>query len=123
MYHLIVDLSECGGHLVGERAGDDHDVRLARGRTEDDADAILVVAGSSLIENKKFSKTKNFQITKQTNKKKGDRHTMCIISTAQQARPKVMGQNDERRAQLTMVSRVVVRNSFFFFFERPLLSR
>lgn len=47
--HLIVDLAEGGGHLVGERAGDDHDVGLARGGAEDDAQAVLVVAGGGEV--------------------------------------------------------------------------
>jgi len=42
--HLVVDLSESGSHLVGECAGYDHDVRLARAGAEDYAQAILVVA-------------------------------------------------------------------------------
>jgi len=42
--HLVVDLPQRGGHFVGERAGDDHDVGLARGGAEDDAQAVLVVA-------------------------------------------------------------------------------
>lgn len=42
--HLIVNLPQRGGHLVGEGAGDDHDVGLTGGGTENDAHAILVVA-------------------------------------------------------------------------------
>ena len=42
--HLVVDLAQGGRHLVGQRAGDDHHVRLARRRAEDDAQAVLVVA-------------------------------------------------------------------------------
>ena len=34
----------------------------------------------------------------------------CIISTAQQARPKVMGQSDPVRVQLMTLSAVVVTN-------------
>lgn len=41
--HLIVDLAEGGGHLVGQGAGDNHDVRLTRGGTENDSQTILVV--------------------------------------------------------------------------------
>ena len=41
--HLVVNLAEGGRHLVGEGAGHDHDVRLPRGRAEDDAHAVLVV--------------------------------------------------------------------------------
>ena len=43
--HLIVDLAEGGRHLVGEGAGDNHDVGLTGRGSEDDAEAILVVAG------------------------------------------------------------------------------
>lgn len=42
--HLVVDLAQGGGHLVGQGARDDHDVRLPRRGAEDDADAVLVVA-------------------------------------------------------------------------------
>ncbi len=42
--HLVVDLAQDGRHLVCERPGDDHDVRLAGRRAEDDAEAVLVVA-------------------------------------------------------------------------------
>ena len=42
--HLVVDLAQGGRHLVGEGAGDDHDVRLARRGAEDDAQPVLVVA-------------------------------------------------------------------------------
>jgi hypothetical protein len=43
--HLIVDLAEGGRHLVGEGAGDNHDVGLARRGTENDSHAILIVTG------------------------------------------------------------------------------
>lgn len=42
--HLVVDLSESGCHLIGECAGYDHDVGLARAGAEDYAQAVLVVA-------------------------------------------------------------------------------
>ena len=42
--HLIVHLSQGGGHLVGERAGHDHHIRLPRAGPEDDAEAVLIVA-------------------------------------------------------------------------------
>mmetsp|Transcript_19324 Transcript_19324/g.76950 ORF Transcript_19324/g.76950 Transcript_19324/m.76950 type:complete len:263 (-) Transcript_19324:36-824(-) len=41
--HLVVDLAERGRHLVGERAGDDHDVGLPRRRAEHHAEALHVV--------------------------------------------------------------------------------
>ncbi|RUP45538.1 hypothetical protein BC936DRAFT_148044 [Jimgerdemannia flammicorona] len=44
LWHLVVNLAERWGHLVGEGAGDDHDVGLAWGGAEDDAKTILVVA-------------------------------------------------------------------------------
>ena len=43
--HLIVDLAKGGRHLVGEGAGDNHDVGLARRGTENDSHAILIVTG------------------------------------------------------------------------------
>lgn len=42
--HLVVDLAQGGSHFVGQGARDDHDVGLARGGAEDDAQAVLVVA-------------------------------------------------------------------------------
>ena len=47
--HLIVHLPQGGGHLIRERARNDHDVRLARGGAEDYAEAILVVAGGGEV--------------------------------------------------------------------------
>src|SRR6185312_11237270 len=45
--HLVIDLAECRRHLVGERAGDDHHVRLAWARSEHDAEAVEVIARSA----------------------------------------------------------------------------
>lgn len=42
--HLIVDLAQGGGHLVGKGAGNDHDVGLTGGSTENDSETILVVS-------------------------------------------------------------------------------
>ena len=43
--HLVVEAPDRRGHLVGDRAGDDHEVGLARARSErDDAEADEVVA-------------------------------------------------------------------------------
>lgn len=42
--HLIVDLTQGWCHLVGQGAGYDHDVGLTRRGTENDTQAILVVA-------------------------------------------------------------------------------
>ena len=42
--HLVVDLSQRGRHLVGQRARHNHAVRLARRGAEDDAEAVKVVA-------------------------------------------------------------------------------
>ncbi|KAL3952955.1 hypothetical protein ACCO45_012898 [Purpureocillium lilacinum] len=78
--HLIVDLAQGGGHLVGEGAGDDHDVRLAG-------------EARKMIPRRSWSY-------------RGVER--CIISTAQQARPKVMGQREDWRAQLAMTSREVL---------------
>jgi len=43
--HLVVHLTQRGRHLVRKRAGHDHNVGLARRGAENDAHAILVVAG------------------------------------------------------------------------------
>lgn len=42
--HLIVDLAQRGSHLVGEGAGDNHDVGLTGGGSENNAQAILIVS-------------------------------------------------------------------------------
>lgn len=36
--HLVIYLAERGGHLIGERAGDDHAVGLTGGGAEEDAE-------------------------------------------------------------------------------------
>lgn len=47
--HLVIDLSQRRRHLVGQGAGDYHDVRLARGGAKDYTQAILVVAGGGEV--------------------------------------------------------------------------
>ena len=42
--HLIVDLAEGGGHLVGEGTGNDHDIGLSGGGSENDTETILIVS-------------------------------------------------------------------------------
>lgn len=42
--HLVVHLSECGRHLVGEGTSNDHHVGLTRTCSEHNAQAILVVS-------------------------------------------------------------------------------
>lgn len=42
--HLVVDLTQCRRHFVGQRAGHNHHVRLAGRGAEDDAQTVLVVA-------------------------------------------------------------------------------
>ena len=42
--HLVVYLPQGRGHFVSERAGDNHDVGLARRGAEDDAHPVLIVA-------------------------------------------------------------------------------
>lgn len=44
VWHLVVAKPDSRSHLVGDSTGDDHDVGLARGGAEDDAQAVLVVA-------------------------------------------------------------------------------
>ena len=47
--HLIVDLAQSGCHLVGEGAGDNHDVGLTGRSTENNSHAILIVTGSGKV--------------------------------------------------------------------------
>jgi hypothetical protein len=47
--HLIVDLAQSGCHLVGEGAGDNHDVGLTGRGTENNSHAILIVTGSGKV--------------------------------------------------------------------------
>lgn len=41
--HLVVDAAHRGRHLVGQRAGDDHQIALARRRARDHAETVHVV--------------------------------------------------------------------------------
>lgn len=41
--HLVVNLSQSRGHLVGEGTGDNHDIGLTRGGTENNTHSVLVV--------------------------------------------------------------------------------
>lgn len=45
--HLVVDLSQGGGHFVGKCAGHNHAIRLSRGGTEEKSKAIEIVARST----------------------------------------------------------------------------
>lgn len=47
--HLIVDLSKCRCHLVGEGSGYNHDVGLTRRRSENYTKSILIVAGGGEV--------------------------------------------------------------------------
>jgi hypothetical protein len=49
IWHLIVDLSQGRSHLVRERAGNNHNIGLARRSTEDYTETILIVAGSGKV--------------------------------------------------------------------------
>ena len=89
--HLVVDLAERRRHLVAQGAGHDHHVRLARAGAEHQAEPVEVVA----------------------------RGGACIISTAQQARPKVIGHSEPDRAQLTRSFSVVTKKPCF---SRPALT-
>ena len=44
--HLVVYFPECGCHLVRQRAGDNHDIRLTGGSTEHNAKTLHIVSGS-----------------------------------------------------------------------------
>lgn len=55
LWHLIIDLTEGWCHLVCQRPRNDHDVRLARGRSEDDPESIKVIsAGPTLTTSAKL---------------------------------------------------------------------
>jgi hypothetical protein len=73
-------LRSAGGHLIDERAGDDHHVGLARRGTEHDAVTVEVQARGACMHH----------------------------STAQQARPKVIGHIEPVRAQFHSASMLVV---------------
>ena len=47
--HLVVDLTQCRCHFVCQSAGHDHDVGLPGRGAEDDAQAVLVVAGGGEV--------------------------------------------------------------------------
>lgn len=42
--HLIVDLAQGRGHLIGKGTGDNHDVGLTGRGTEDDSESVLIVS-------------------------------------------------------------------------------
>jgi hypothetical protein len=42
--HLIVNLAKSGSHLVSERTGHDHNIRLTWSSTENDSETILIVS-------------------------------------------------------------------------------
>lgn len=44
---MVINLAKSGSHLVGESAGDDHAIRLARAGPENDAEAVEIVAGGA----------------------------------------------------------------------------
>ena len=44
LWHLVIDLAQGRGHLVGQRAGHDHDVGLARAWAEQKTKAVHVIA-------------------------------------------------------------------------------
>src|SRR5574340_1249241 len=48
--HLVIYLAQRRRHLVAQRAGDDHDVRLARAGTEEDAEAVQIVARTAGVD-------------------------------------------------------------------------
>lgn len=45
--HLVINLAESRGHLVGESASDNHTIGLARAGPENDAEAIKIVTGGA----------------------------------------------------------------------------
>lgn len=45
LWHLIVDLAQGWCHLVCERSGDNHNVRLAGGSSEHDTESVLIISG------------------------------------------------------------------------------
>lgn len=47
--HLIIDLAQSGGHLVGQGTSDNHNIGLTRGSTENDSKTILIVTGGGEV--------------------------------------------------------------------------
>jgi hypothetical protein len=47
--HLIIDLAQSGSHLVCQSTGHNHNIGLTRRSTENDSEAILIVAGSRKV--------------------------------------------------------------------------
>src|SRR6267378_4625714 len=47
--HLVIYLAQGGGHLVAQRGGHDHHVRLSRTRPEHHAEAVQVVTGGARV--------------------------------------------------------------------------
>jgi len=89
--HLVVDLAQRRGHLVAQRAGDDHHVGLAR----------------------RGARGK----PKRSRSQRG--MEACIISTAQQASPKVIHIKEPVRAQLMRSSVVVTRKPLSASLSKP----
>lgn len=134
--HLVIHLSQRGGHLVGKSARNNHAVRLAWAGAENDAEAVKVVArrawggakGGRREGRLCFQAEECSQRCKQHPVSSTDvlqvcealrlclpqllplwllsaqqaacqaAAPVCIISTAQQARPKVIGQMEPLRA-------------------------
>lgn len=47
--HLVVNLTERRRHLVGKGSGNDHNIGLTWGGTENDTETILIVTGSGKV--------------------------------------------------------------------------
>lgn len=47
--HLVVNLSQGGGHLVGKGSGDNHNIGLTRRGTENNSHSVLVVTGGGKV--------------------------------------------------------------------------
>src|SRR5690606_31505687 len=47
--HLVVNLTQCGGHLVAQGACHNHQVRLAGTGTKDNAKLVKVVSGGTCV--------------------------------------------------------------------------
>jgi hypothetical protein len=81
-------------HLVGKSSGDNHDIALSGRGTEHDTQSVLVIPRGGHVP---ACELRSYIV----------RHSRThIISTAQHARPNVIGHIEPCRAQLTTLSRV-----------------
>lgn len=113
-WHLIVHSSQRWRHLVRQGTGDDHDVRLSRRGSEDDAQSVLVVAsGGHVCGCISMCLSRSDKVVRTHASSRQRSRPVCPPSAFRyrcrlvgQAHPKVMGQIEPCRAQLTTLSRL-----------------